>query len=157
MNDYEKLVQFAHNLGIEVVEKHFKSNAKGLCKGNKIGISKDIERNEEKLCVLAEEIAHSLFTVGNILDQNNVFNVKQEEFAKRKAYEALLPLSALVDAYFQQFSSVYEMAEYLGVTESFLNSSLRHYQRKYGVYVKHDKWLIYFSPLKVHEAITYTA
>lgn len=157
MNSYERLVDFAENIGIEVVEKHFKSSAKGLCKGNKVGISKAIDSTVEKRCILAEEIAHSLYTVGNILDQNNLFNVKQEEYARKQAYEALLPLPLLIEAYQQGIRSQYELAEYLEVTEEFLLSSLYHYQKKYGLYAKHGKYLIYFSPLVVSERKTYTA
>lgn len=151
MNSYERLVDFAENIGIEVVEKHFKSSAKGLCKGNKVGISKAIDSTVEKRCILAEEIAHSLYTVGNILDQNNLFNIKQEEYARKQAYEALLPLPLLIDAWHQGVTSQHELAEYLEVTEEFLLSSLCHYQKKYGVYVRHGKYMVRFLPLMISE------
>lgn len=151
MDRYEQLVEHARQLGLEVIEKTFKSSAKGLTKGNKIGISKSIESNAEKRCVLAEEIAHSLYTVGDILDQNNINNVKQEKYARKKAYEDLLPLSLLIEAYEQGIRSLHEMAEYLEVTEDFFKASLNHYQRKYGLYARHGRYVLYFSPLIVCE------
>ena len=57
MCNYDELLYEANEKGLEIVEKYFKSDAKGLCKGNKIGIRKDLSSNE-KACVLAEEIGH---------------------------------------------------------------------------------------------------
>jgi hypothetical protein len=73
MHTYEKMLIDASNNGFEIVEKNFKSDAKGLCKGRKIGIRKDMS-DTEKACVLAEELGHYYTSVGNILDQNNVNN-----------------------------------------------------------------------------------
>lgn len=151
MDCYEKLVDYASNLGMEIIEKSFKSSAKGLCKGNKIGISKDLESSVEKRCILAEEMAHSLYTVGNILDLTNPGNLKQELYARKKAYEFLLPLSSLIAAYENGLKACYEIAEYLEVTEEFLTEALYHYQLKYGIYAKYGKYIIYFSPLIVCE------
>ena len=47
MCNYERLVQDANTMGLEIVEKHFKSDAKGLCKGAKIGIRKDMPKIEK--------------------------------------------------------------------------------------------------------------
>lgn len=55
MCNYEQLLNDADIIGLEVVEKNFKSDAKGLCKGNKIGIRKNMSA-AEKACVLAEEM-----------------------------------------------------------------------------------------------------
>lgn len=151
MNCYEKLADTAEKLGLCVVEKEFKSSAKGLCKGNKIGISKNLENVIEKRCILAEEIAHAFFTVGNILDQSDVSNVKQENFARGQAYENLIPLSLLIDAYIQGCETRYEVAEYLEVTEEFLIESLWHYLNKYGTYKEHGNYIICFSPLSISE------
>lgn len=151
MDCYERLVDYASNIGLEIVEKNFKSSAKGLCKGNKIGISKSLESAVEKRCILAEEMAHSLYTVGNILDLSNPGNLKQELFARKMAFEFLLPLSSLIDAYEKGAKGCYEIAEHLEVTEEFLIEALNHYQRKFGLYAKHGKYIIYFSPLIVRE------
>lgn len=149
MNCYERLTDTAGKLGLCVIEKEFKSSAKGLCKGNKIGISKSLEDVKEKRCILAEEMAHAFFTAGNILDQSDVSNIKQEHFARGQAYEALIPLSLLIDAYTQGYESRYEIAEYLEVTEEFLINSLWHYLNKYGIYKQHGNYTICFSPLSI--------
>ena len=151
MNCYEKLVDTAESMGLHVIEKKFKSSAKGLCKGNKIGISKDLENAVEKRCILAEEMAHAVYTVGDILDQNSLANIKQENYARKKAFEFLLPISLLIEAYEKGARSCYEIAEHLEVTEEFLLNSLYHYQNKHGLYARYGHYVIYFSPLVVRE------
>lgn len=151
MNSYEKLVCDAEKMGLEVIEKHFKSSAKGLCKGKKIGISKTIEQSVEKRCVLAEEIAHSLYTVGNIIDTRNESNYKQELFARKKAYEMILPLYMIIESYRSGNVSCYEMAEDLEVTEEFLVNTILHYNTKYGNSLHYGAWRMSAFPLQIAE------
>lgn len=44
-----------------------------------------------------------------------------------------------------------ELAEFLNVTEDFLESAINHYKEKYGIYCKIDNYLIYFEPLGILE------
>ncbi|WP_027399824.1 ImmA/IrrE family metallo-endopeptidase [Anaerovorax odorimutans] len=128
---YEQLVIEADNSEVEVIEKKFKSNAKGLCKGSKIAISCDIN-NCEKKCILAEELGHYYTTVGDILDQKSISNMKQEHKARVWAYNKLIRLSDLRQAYNAGYRTTYEMAEILDVDEKFLKDSLEYYSIKYG-------------------------
>lgn len=145
MDCYEELVDYASSIGLEVIEKKFKSSAKGLCKGNKIGISKNLQRTAEKRCMLAEEMAHSLYTVGDILDLSSHSNLKQELYARKMAYEFLLPLSSLIDAYEKGLRACHEIAESLEVTEEFLKEALCHYQKKFGVCARYGKYILFFT------------
>lgn len=151
MNCYEELVDFADKHGLEVMEKEFKSSAKGLCKGNKIGISKAIETTAEKRCVLAEEMAHCYYTVGDILDTRNLAALKQERIARTAAYEFLLPVDKLVDAYLNCSHDLNSIPDYLDVTWDFLDNTINHYCRKFGGITRHEKYIVYFSPLYVCE------
>lgn len=151
MDCYEFLLDYAHDMGLEVVEKDFKSNVKGLCKGNKIGISKSLKSSSEKRCVLAEEMAHSLFTVGSIIDIRDTRNAKQEYYARRQAYEAILPLRLLIDSYVAGHRDCYDMADNLDVTEDFLTETLYHYAQKHGSCVRHGNYLVCFNPFRVTE------
>ena len=148
---YEDLVALADRMGLEIVEKDFKSSAKGLCKGNKIGISKTIETDAERLCVLAEEMAHSVYTSGDILDTRDINSMKQESFARSIAFENLLPLYKLIDAYLNCRHDFNDIPEYLGVTWEFLSSAIDHYSIKYGEFARYEKYIVYFSPLVVFE------
>lgn len=148
MNAYEHLLSSSAE-NIIVIEKNFKSQAKGLCKGNKIGISKTISTSAEKSCVLAEELGHHYTTVGNILDQSSVSNRKQELRARMWAYNKLIGLMGIIKSYEHGCQSYHEMAEYLDVTEEFLRDALKRYHQKYGVCTTVDNYIIYFEPLGV--------
>lgn len=145
MNAYEQLLSSSGE-NIIVVEKNFKSQAKGLCKGNKIGISKAISTSTEKACILAEELGHHYTTVGDILDQSSVSNRKQELQARMWAYNKLIGLMGIIKSYEHGCQSYHEMAEYLDVTEEFLRDALEKYRQKYGVCTTVDNYIIYFEP-----------
>lgn len=145
--NYERLLDYAHNNGIEVTEKYFKSKVDGLCKGNKIGISKKLSTSVAKRCVLIEELGHHFTTVGDISDQSKVENRKQERIARKWGYDKLVPLHALAEAIDYKVQSQYELAEYLEVTEDFLVEALRYYKEKYGLYYQFNQYIICFEPL----------
>ncbi|GAB1476251.1 ImmA/IrrE family metallo-endopeptidase [Bacillota bacterium] len=119
---YEDLLMEAEQENISVAEKTFKSRAKGLCKGNRIGISQNIETTVEKACVLAEELGHYHTTVGDILEQDNIANAKQEHRARVWAYRKMIPFEALMRAMVSEQGRLDEVAEHLGVDEQFLRN-----------------------------------
>lgn len=146
MNRFENLLIESENNDITVVEKAFKSNAKGLCKGKKIGLNCNIKTTKEKYCILAEEIGHYKTTVGDILDQRIAENRKQELQARMYAYNKLIGLQGLIDCYEVGCTNIHEMAEYLDVTERFVLDALEAYERKYGMQVKLHNYIIRFNP-----------
>lgn len=145
---FEQLAQIAEDENIEFIEMTFPGDLKGLCKYKKIGINKKLN-STEKRCVLAEELGHYYTTVGNITDLKSVCNRKQEIKARKYAFETLVPLKSIIKASCEGCINLYELAEYLDVTERFLSDTLEHYQRKYGLYVELDNYCIYFNPLTV--------
>ncbi|MGG1673288.1 ImmA/IrrE family metallo-endopeptidase [Paenibacillus sp. NRS-1783] len=151
MENYDLLMETAAAYGLQVVEKDFKSEAKGLIKGNKIGIRKEM-LSVEKGCALAEEVAHYLTTVGNILDQSDVRNRKQELRARQWAYHCMIPMDQIVVAHKARVSGRYALAEFLEVTEEFLQNAIDRYTSKYGLFLKVDeRFTIQFEPLGVIE------
>src|SRR5690606_12425322 len=110
-----------------------------------------IPTTKEKACILAEELGHYHTSVGNILDQRNIRNRRQERAARQWAYERLVPLEKIIEAYHARVDSRHELAEFLGVTEQFLHDAIERYREKYGLRVKYDGYLIYFDPLGVVE------
>lgn len=145
MDSYEILLAEASDLGLIVKEKPLKYN-NGRIKGNKIAIRQDIETTVQKTCVLAEELGHHYTSVGNILDQTNIQNRKQEFRARMWAYNEMVGLMGIVRAFHHGCRNTYEVAEYLEVTEEFLNDALNAYKDKYGVYTIVDNYAIYFIP-----------
>lgn len=148
---YEALLLDADRQGLIVKEKPLRYN-NGRIKGNKIAIRKDIETTTEKSCVLAEELGHHYTSVGDILDMSYTSNRKQEYRARLWAYDRMIGLSGIVNAYkARRIDSATDMADYLDVTEEFLMEALNCYKNKYGQYVKFRHYYIIFEPLAVIE------
>lgn len=93
---YEQLLTVADQNGLLVKEKALNDHD-GLIKGNRIAIRKDIETQKEKSCVLAEEIGHDRTSYGDILDQNDIMNRKQEYRARLYGYNLKVGLAFLLD------------------------------------------------------------
>lgn len=147
---YENLLNECSNLGINVKEVVLKSSD-GRCKGNRIAINKNLSTQTEKKCVLAEELGHYHTTYGDILDQTKIENIKQEIIARRWGYEKLVGIVDIINAHRNGIRNRYELAEFLDVTEEFLNDAIEYYKCKYGICYKIDTYLIYFEPLGIME------
>lgn len=142
---YEELLKEADSLGLIVKEKPLQGTD-GRILDRRIAIRKDIPTQTEKLCVLAEELGHHYTSTGNILNQNNVANRKQEFRARVYGYNLLIGLRGIIQAYEAGCRNLYEMAEYLEVTEEYLKEALECYRKKYGIFVTLDNYAIYFEP-----------
>jgi len=136
---------------IEVHERPMNPSIKGLYGDNIIWLNQGLTPSAVKTCVLAEEMGHYHTSSGNILDQTKVGNLKQEKRARNWAYEKLIPLQSLVEASKEGVRNQYELAEFLEITEEFLEHAIDHYKEKYGLYVEWTSYLIYFDPLGVLE------
>lgn len=147
---YDELLIEADKNNLIAKEKPLVSGD-GRISGNRIAIRKSIETQAQKACVLAEELGHHYTTVGNILDQNNVSNRRQEQKARTWAYFRQISLCDLVSAYRYGCRNKFEIAEYLGITEQFLTDALQRFKEKYGLFKTCDTYVIYFDPLSVFE------
>ena len=143
--NYEALLEEAHQDGLIVKEKPLKYN-NGRIKGRRIAIRQDIETNTEKTCVLAEELGHHHTSVGNILDMNDVRNRKQERQARLWGYNKLIGLSGIIRTFRAGCQNQHEIAEFLDVTEEYLQECIDCYRDKYGVCTEVDNYTIYFIP-----------
>lgn len=141
---YNALLNEANAEGISIKERPFKTYD-GRLKGKDIYLRKDMNTTE-KSCVLAEELGHYYTTVGNILDMNVPENRKQERQARLWGYNRVIGLFGLVRAYEHGCKDKYEIAEYLDVTEEYLEDCIDCYRDKYGEYKTVDNYTIYFIP-----------
>lgn len=123
----------------------FDPELKGICKNNKIIIDKKLN-SYEKNCILSEELGHYYTTYGNILDQTNTNNRKQEKKARNWGYERLVGIVQLINAFEKGIREKHELADYLNVTEEFLEQAIQHYREKYETYCEIDNYLVYFEP-----------
>lgn len=147
---YESLLKEAMHHGIDIYEKPMHYKIKGLYADDVIWINRN-QTKTEKACILAEELGHYHTTAGNIIDQSKIANRKQELRARQWAYYYLIPLSKIVQALRKGICSRYELADYLGVTEDFLDDALKRYQKKYGTHIKIDGYTLRFNPLGIME------
>lgn len=145
MNSYEILLSEASENGLIVKEKPLKYN-NGRIKGFRVAIRQDLSTSIEKACVLAEELGHHYTTYGNILDQNDTSNRKQELRARAWAYNKQIGLLGLIRAYEHGCRNRFEIAEYLEVTEEVLEECLVFYRSKYGMCRSIDNYVVYFIP-----------
>lgn len=141
---YDELLIEADKLGIIVKELELKTRD-GHCKGNRVAIHKYLS-NYEKACVLAEELGHYYLNVGDIRNQENINNRKQELLARRWGYNKKIGLIGLIRAFEYGCKNRYEIAEYLSVTVNYLNEAIEYYTSKYGIMHKIDDYIIYFIP-----------
>lgn len=123
---YETLLNEAYEKGLVVREKPLQAHD-GRIKGNRIAIRSSIETSAKKCCVLAEELEHYEVNVGDILNQDDVNNRRQERAARRRAYEKMVPLENILFAAQDGHTDVWDMADYLEVDEAFLKDALRYY------------------------------
>lgn len=149
---YESLLNEADTNGLEIIEKKLHGKNKGFYGDGLILIDKRIETIIEKACILAEELGHHHTSYGNILDQSDILNRKQELCARQWAYKCMIPLDQIVQAHHARVSGRHELAEYLEVTEEFLQAAIDRYTEKFGLSVKVDEqYVILFDPLGVIE------
>lgn len=149
MSNYENLISLAHSKGINIIESDLGIDKPfGKCIGNLIIINNRV--NEcEKLCVLYEELGHFNLTVGDITDQSDLNNRKQESIARRWSYEKLISPEDIINAIISGIDNIYDLAEILNVTEDFLIQSIEHYKKKYGIYYVGKTHLLTFEPLNI--------
>lgn len=144
MTTYEQLLTEAADNNLIAKEKDLPIS-KGRIKGNRIAIRRNLTETEKK-CVLAEELGHYYTGYGDIMDQSIVANVKQELRGRAFAYNKVVGLSGIVNAYQHRCQSLAETAEYLDVTEELLRDSIEYYRKKYGQCTTADDYVIFFEP-----------
>lgn len=128
-------------------------NADGLIVGKNIAIRSTLETTTQKQCVLAEEIGHYITTTGNILDQNDVSNRKQERRARGYGYNLFIGIDGIIEALDDGCNSVSDLVDYFNVSEAFLRDAISYYREKHGLYAKVGKRFLCFEPLAVLEKL----
>ncbi|MHB8061330.1 MAG: ImmA/IrrE family metallo-endopeptidase [Ruminiclostridium sp.] len=120
-----------------------------------IALNSSIDTQSEACCVIAEELGHYYTSCGNLLTDpyaDNTFINQQENRAKKWAIKKLVSLNAIIDAFVAGSKDLYEMSEFLGVTELFLRDSFQKYSTIYGKYSVLGDYIIYFDPPGVLKA-----
>ena len=142
---YEEMQILHDDLNIVEMDLSEVSGLKGLYVNGRIAINAKMS-DTEKACVLAEELGHHETSVGNILDMTSAANRKQERQARLWAYNKQIGLIGLVRAFEHGCQNRFEIAEYLEVTEEFLEECIECYRNKYGICKRVDNYVVYFIP-----------
>ena len=146
MTKYEKLLVKAEKLGVKIKEIDFGDYEEcGYYNNSKILINQNLSE-KQKYIILAEELGHHFLTYGDISDQKKVQNRKQERIARNWGYEKIVGIIDIINAFNAGARNKYEMAEYLEITEPFLESAIKYYKEKYGVTFKIDEYIVFFEP-----------
>lgn len=153
MTKEEEIRQQAADKGAEVIDWNFQSDIKGLYCGGVIAVSDHLQDSTERTCILAEELGHHLTAVGNILDQKETMNRKQEIRGRAWAYNRLVGLTGIIQAYKAGCRNRFEIAQTLEVSEDMLQEAVDYYHKKYGLCVSVDNYTVYFEPLGVMELV----
>jgi len=158
LSKIDTLFDECEELGINIVSELLPSNVKGLYYSDEetepvISIDSSIEAQSEACCVIAEELGHYFTSSGNLItgETNNTIIQQQESRAKRWAYEKLVPLDKLIQAYESGVRNRHELALYLDVIEDFLEASINYYKEKYGLFHSFGNYIIYFEPLGIYK------
>ncbi len=147
MNKLENLEQEAHDGNVKIYDYYLgEDNLKGIYLNGNIAINTCVKSSVEKACVLAEELGHHYTSVGNIVNMNSVSNRKQERQARLHGYNRLIGLMGIIHAFNAGCQNKYEIADFLDVTEEYLEECISCYRDKYGVYTTVDNYIIYFIP-----------
>jgi len=142
---YEELKTKHKDLNIVEMDLSEVKGLKGLYFDGNIALERKMSQTE-KSCVLAEELGHYYTTSGNILDQTDVSNRKQEYRARLYGFNLKIGLMGLIRAFEHGCRSASDIAEYLDVTEEYLKEAVDCYRSKYGVCAIVDNYAIYFIP-----------
>ena len=147
MDKYEYLANEASEDGVDIIDYDFESsNLKGLYQDNTIALSKQLRTINERKCILAEELGHHYTSSGNILDQNNTNNRKQEYKARTWAIRKLIHPDDLIRAFSKGCRDRYEISDYLDITEDFLDQSLEYFKTQYPNGYISEKYYVMFIP-----------
>ena len=122
MTKYEELIGEYEHL---IIEERPMIND-GLYADGCVWINQDMPTNR-KACVLAEEVGHYETSSGDILDQTDTGNRKQELTARKWAYNKVVPEEKISEAISAGYTEVWEIADHLDVDEQFLREALKYY------------------------------
>lgn len=150
MTRYEKLLDEISSDGIEVIEFDFTNeDLHGLYADGFIAINKRLSTSE-KVLTAYEEWGHSKVNCGNILNQENLNNRKQEVTARRWAYEKFMPVEKFIELIVEHRpTDTWELLEILDVSQSYLSELINYYINKYGLYKEFKGGCSWFDPIDI--------
>lgn len=142
---YEAMLTVAEERGLTVKEKDLWSYD-GLIRGKNVAIRHGIQTSAEKAAVLAEEVAHDMVSVGNIINYSDGNNWKQEVKARTVGYDLMIGLDGIIHAHEAGCQNEYDIAEHLGCPVGYLREAIERYREIYGISRRHGDYTVFFEP-----------
>lgn len=124
-------------------------NLDGVWLGDLILIKRGLS-DREKAGILFEELAHNKLTYGDIADYSKFNNRKFENYARRPGFISAVPLREIVEAYNYGVRNLYELSEYLQLSEEYILEAIEQYKKIYGIGTHYGEYSITFEPLRVY-------
>ena len=147
---YDQAEALADRMGYDVRQRRM-DYYDGFIKGKQIYIEEGMTQ-AKKTDVLIEELVHGAVTVGDILDQDDVSNRKQEHLARKLTYEIRVPLIDIARCVRNGRTNLNEIAEEMNVDEETLRDALSEYKSHFGARTVVGNYIIQFIPyLYVYE------
>lgn len=106
-----------------------------------IAVNSAVTDEKELLCVLTQQLGNDYLSRGFVMNDK-----KQAAVVKEWASDRLVGISGLVEAFENGCKTLGETADYLFVTEQFLNDALACYSKKYGKKMMFGTYRISFAP-----------
>lgn len=126
-------------------DKTMPKKLRGYCDGNIILLNPD-QHETEVPGTLAEEIAHYLTSVGDITEQKNAVERKQEQQARDLGAVFVVTPSDILSCYKANLTTYWECAEFLGITVNTLKRAVSVYAKKNDGKLKYNHYTFYFEP-----------
>lgn len=143
MNDYEELLDDFYK-EVPVLEMDLSEHEdKAFYYRNAIFIDRSLT-TEKKREHLYEEYAHYLYTVGDISNQDNPDNRKQENLARNRAMIMSISLEDIIASYNQGLREYWEVADYLGFSVRYVYKSVQEIKKAYGLTIDYKDYILKF-------------
>lgn len=148
LTKFEQLLDIAHANNVTVIDNYDfgGTRLKGLYCDGTVALDRRLETDADKAAILSEELGHHATSTGDILDVRCESNRKQEHAARMWAYNTAVGLMGIIKCHESHCHNLYEMADYLQLSEQFLSEAIECYRLKYGPYVYVDNYIIMFEP-----------
>ena len=143
-SEYEEMVQYAFNEGVQVIEYDFNGELGGYYCDGYIFIDKSADE-PDKIALLAEEIGHYYTATDDISELNTAEKCKQERKGRSWAINKLLSFDDIVESIINGSDTLYQVADDLDLTIEFLNEAIAYYHSKYGSSYDYDGYTVLLS------------
>ncbi|MBC6133489.1 toxin [Listeria booriae] len=144
ITEHEYLIDYYSEIPVIECDLYADTGLYGAYRNGHILLEKRQSIRDKKIIVM-EEIQHHKSSVGTIIDETNINNKKQENFARNLVYDNFITIATIIHCHNQGFVYYYEVAEYLNLPEEFIQDAVEYYRLKYGAIYKTDGYTLYFG------------